>query len=132
MGTGPNYVLDKGFRVEGTDAVVQGTFAKFGTGEQSAVANDTVNGPVLGVFQENIDADKVATGKVVADVRILGIARVRAGGAITKGNSVASSATGLAVDHTTGAAVGIALSAASAGEATAGAHVDVLLTPVGA
>jgi|SRR5690606_31602169 len=134
MGVGPNYVLDKGYKVEGSSAIKLGEVAVPGTGEQSAVratsASDTT--APLGVFQEDVDAARVTTGKVVANVRMLGITRAIAGAAITKGARLTNDTSARVVSVTRAAAgdqpvavLGIALTAAS----TAGDHIDVLLTP---
>ena len=128
MGLGPNYVLDKGLLVQGSAAVVQGTLYQGGTADQSATPHTAVNQRSIGVAQESVDAAKVATGKVFADFRILGIARVLAGAAIaTRYTRVTANALGRAIAHTPGTTtpVGIALTTAAAD----GDFIDVLLTP---
>jgi hypothetical protein len=126
MGVGPNYGLDKGLLVQGSAAVVFGTLYQGGTVTQSATPHTATNQRSIGVAQENIDAAKVATGKVFADFRLLGISRVRAGAAVAMYARVAPDATGRAITATTGAIpVGIALTASAAAEE----HLDVLLTP---
>jgi glutaminase len=127
MGAGPNYVLDKGLLVQGNAAVVQGTLYQGGTVVQSATPHTAVNQRSIGVAMENVDATKVAQGKVFADFRIMGIARVIASGAISAYTRVAPDATGKAVAHVSGTttACGIALTAST----NAGDMIDVLLTP---
>lgn len=80
-GTGSNFVLDKGWRVLSTynTSAVAGvtkfrcvTFAAGGTVDLTA--SDTA--VCCGVIMEDIDRAKVATGKVVADVRMMGIVDV--------------------------------------------------------
>jgi len=126
MGVGPNYVLDKGFLCQGVAALAAARFVQAGTVEQSQTPHTAVNQRALGVSMEAVDAAKVATGKVFADVRILGIARVEAGAAVAKMSRVSPNATGQAiVSVASSIPAGIALTAA----ANAGDHIDVLLTP---
>jgi hypothetical protein len=126
MGVGPNYVLDKGMLVQGSAAVVQGTLYQMGTVDQSVTPHTAVNQRAFGVAQENVDAARVATGKVFADFRVLGIARVICGAAVAKGARVSPDAAGKAITSV-GSSIpaGIALSATS----NANEHLDVLLTP---
>jgi len=132
MGVGPNYVLDKGFLLTGSAAFVRGFAVK-----QSATANavaliTAANAAVIGIVQDDVDAAKVATGKAVGDIRILGISRVVAGAAVAIGDNVATDNQGRAVTkaQTAGGSqptpvFGIALTACT----VAGAEIDVLLTP---
>ena len=128
MGTGPNFVIDKGLLVQGSAAVVFGTLYQGGTVDQSATPHTAATAQrSIGVAQESIDAAKVATGKVFANFRLLGISRVRAGAAIaTRYQRVGPDASGRAIVSTAGnIAAGINLTTAGAAEE----HVDVLLTP---
>lgn len=123
-----NFVLDKGMKVEGSAAVVANRFVGFGTANWAITLTPTVNGVVAGVVLENVDAAKVTTGKVIANVRMMGIAPVKVGvGGVTRGTFVATDATG---QCTTAAAthqvVGLALETGAAGDI-----IDVLLTPAG-
>jgi Uncharacterized conserved protein (DUF2190) len=122
-----NFVLDKGYIVEGVAAAVAYRFVGFGTTDTTCDLTPTANTAiVLGVIMENIDAAKVATGKATANVRVLGIAPVTASAAITVGALVRSDADGRASAAATGnQAVGVALQAAAA----AGDIINVLLTP---
>jgi hypothetical protein len=126
MGTGPNYVLDKGMLAQGVAAYVAARFVQTGTVEQSVKLITAVNQRAVGVCQENVDATRVATGKVFVDTRLMGIARVEVGAvAITKDMRVAPDATGKAIVSVAATCVaGVALSAGQPGE-----HIDVLLTP---
>jgi len=134
MGSGPNYVLDKGYVATGSSAYTAGELVvASGDGTKSARAT-SANAEVLGVNQENCDASRVTTGKAVLDTRLLGIARVLAGAAIAVGDKLANDATARAVPKAKAAAgaqpgpvFGKALTAATA----AGQYVDVLLTPGG-
>jgi len=142
-GSGSNMVLDKGFLVLST----YNSSATAGVTAFRCVKVDTVTGIIdlnatatqisIGVVQENIDAAKVATGKAVADVRMMGITKLRVSdtpGSIVIGSRVAPSGTGanaggvkLAV--TTNAVIGICVGLT--GTVAAGDLIDVLLTPGG-
>jgi hypothetical protein len=135
MGVGPNYGLDKGFLVEGSTAVTFGRVAIPGTAEQSAVTPSATSATIVpeGIWQETVDAGRVATGKVIANVRVLGISRAEAGAAVTKGARLTYDNVGRVVPVTRAAAgaqpatvLGIAQTATVTG---AGDHIDVLLTP---
>lgn len=126
---GPNFVLDKGFKVNSAATVNAFTCATLDTTDATGgtVIAGTATTRVLGVFQETLDPAKVATGKSTVDVRIMGITRGVTGGAITIYTPVYCDASGNFV--TAGAAgtkqAGIALTGA-AGSAQV---IDVLLTP---
>jgi hypothetical protein len=126
---GANFVLDKGYVHEGVAAVTAFRFVKAGAGDQSVAAADTAGALVLGVVQEDVDAAKVATGKAVVDVRLLGISKVVAGAAVTLWSEVASDNVGRAINAATAThrVVGRALQSAGA----AGDIIDVLLVPCG-
>lgn len=122
-----NFVLDKGFKVEGVAAAVAYRFVGFGTANWSVSITPTLNGVVAGVLMENVDAAKVATGKVIANVRMLGIAPVKVGsGGVTRGTYVGTDATGQAITAASGQVVGLALESGAAGDI-----IDVLLTSAG-
>jgi hypothetical protein len=136
MGVGPNYGLDKGFLVEGATAVVYGRVAIPGTAEQSAVTPSATSTTVvpLGIWQENVDTTRVATGKVIANVRLNGLTRAEAGAAITKGDRLTWDNQGRVVSQARTAAgsqpvviLGVAENAATA----AGQHIDVDLAQRG-
>lgn len=124
---GPNYVLDKGFLVESNQTLNQFELVKLGTTNTSIQRCNTAGELVLGVCQEPTDPTKVSTGKVTVDVRILGISRCLAGGAITRFTPVTVDVNGrvVAAGAAGTRACGIALTPASAN----GDQVDVLLTP---
>lgn len=131
MGVGPNYVLDKGFLVQGVTAIVFGELAVDGTVEQSVVRSGA-SGDVLGVFQETVDAVRVTTGKVFADVRLLGISRVLTGAAVAKGDRLVADAAARAVASPRSIAGALAprvFGRALTAAAGAGLYIDVLLTP---
>ena len=140
---GASYVLDKGFDVLST----YNSSAAAGVTAYRCVAltspagkidlNATATALSIGVVQENIDAAKVATGKVVADVRMMGITKVKVSdtpGTIIMGSRVAPSGTGanaggvkLAVS--TNVPIGIVVGPIPIGTPAAGDLIDVLLTP---
>lgn len=123
-----NFVLDKGFKVEGTAAAVAYRFVGFGTANWAVTVTPAAGAACPGVIMENVDAAKVTTGKVIANVRVLGIAPVKVGtGGITRGAQVATDATGQAVAAaSTNNVLGVALETGAAGDI-----VDVLITPMG-
>jgi hypothetical protein len=143
--SGPNFILDKGYKVDAAATnVAYGRFAKFlaadATGKTITTATVPAGGAVpapadfaIGVYQDTVDAAKVATGKHVINTRILGISRVVAGGAVVIGDRIQPDAQGrgtalAAAGITAGQSewvAGIALSPAAA----AGDHFDCLLTP---
>jgi hypothetical protein len=129
---GPNFVLDKGFLATGATAYAFGepvTLA--GAGDSIARAGSGATN-VIGVCYEALESTRLATGKAVIAVRVLGIARVLAGAAVARDSKVAVDATCRAVAVTRAAAgaqpaavFGIAMTAAT----QAGDMIDVLLTP---
>lgn len=128
MGLGANYGLDKGCLVEGTTAIVAYTIASRGVGSQTC-KNATTAGDanIMGVFQESIDATRLANvGKVVANVRIFGISRVKTGGVFAKGDPITNDATGRAVKQTTAGARSLGL--AEEASTAANQYVNVSLT----
>lgn len=134
MAHGGNFVLDKGWKVLST----YNTSAAAGVTRFRAVAaaSDTVDLVVLsttrplGIVQEDIDQVKVATGKTVANVRLMGITKmfVQTAAGISQGGRVMAGTQGGAV-NAAGAGnvpIGICL---TAGTIAAGDLIDVLLTP---
>lgn len=131
---GPNFILDKGFLVNSNQGALGYGEIVVADSTGSAVNRATTAqmGGILGVAQEAIDATKVATGKAVADVRLQGIAKVVAGGAIAVGQFVTNdvNARGVAATQALAGAqpkpvIGQALSAAAAN----GDWINVQLTP---
>jgi hypothetical protein len=102
--SGPNFLLDKSYIVDAAATNVEfGRFAKY-----SNVAGDRITTSaapaavaaadmIVGVYQDDIDAADVLTGKAVNTVRMLGISRVQAGGTFAAGDRVTSDANGKAV-----------------------------------
>jgi hypothetical protein len=142
---GATYVLDKGWDVLATynSSSVNGVTAyrcvaaNASTGKIDLNATATVLS--IGVVQESVDATKVAQGKVVAAVRMLGITKVRVSdtpGTIVIGSRLAPSGTGanaggvkLAV--TTNAVIGMCVGPIPIGTPAAGDLIDMLLIPGG-
>jgi len=140
---GANYVLDKSFPVLST----YNTSDSLGVTAYRCVAQSSSTGIIdlnatattasVGVVQENIDAVKVATGKANADVRVLGISKVRVSdtpGAIVIGSKVAASGTsnnkgGVKLAVATNVPLGIVVGPLPIGTPAAGDLIDVLLTP---
>jgi len=140
---GPNYVLDKAFPVLATynASDTAGVTAYRCVTADSATGkidlNATATTACTGVVQENIDQTKVALGKVNADVRLLGITKVRVSdtpGVIVLGSKVAASGTstnkgGVKLGVTTNIPLGIVVGPFPIGTPAAGDLIDVLLTP---
>ena len=133
MGVGPNYVLDKGHKATGATAYARGEIVT-PTNTGLDVARATTAGVLtpLYVCMDDLDTVRLATGKAIIDCRMLGIARVLSGAAVTIWNRVTNDNTARAVNATRTAGgtqpvpvLGIALTAATA----AGQEIDVLLTP---
>jgi hypothetical protein len=127
---GGNYGLAKGFLMTGSSAVANGTVAKLSAASalqpaQVALAT-AASDIIIGVFQEDVDAAKVTTGKATVSVLIEGIAKCVAGAAVTLGDYVTATTGGQLITTVTAAdrIVGIALSAAAA----QGDIFDVYLT----
>jgi proline dehydrogenase len=137
---GPNFQgLDKGYLVNTGSTVTFGLAAaldrsKDGRFCKTAVAANIVatgTEMFLGVFQEDVDAADVATGKVVASVRMSGISRAISGGAITVGAAVTIDAAGKFVAAATAAGTNIVGKAMTATTAT-DQMFDVWLASMGA
>lgn len=140
---GANYVLDKGFQVLSTynsSAAAGVTAYRCVTANSSSGKIDlqaTATNRVTGIVQENIDQAKVATDKAVADVRLMGISKVRVSdtpGTIVIGSLVAASGTsgnagGVKLGVSTNIPVGIVVGPVPIGTPAAGDLIDVLLTP---
>jgi hypothetical protein len=129
---GPNFVLDKGFTATGSTAYAFGECIVQGSTNTSCARATSAASLLLGICQETLDATKLATGMATINIRLLGISRVIAGGAIARGARVKNDANAHAVSasQTAGGSqpvnvFGIALSPASA----SGDFIDVLLTP---
>lgn len=130
MGQGPNYVLSKGFVAGGSSAYALGQVVTL-DGDQlvnlAVTANDS---PIIGLVMEDVDAAKVATGKVVIGVAIMGIAKGLAGASVSRGDRLVNEVTTARVitqagtDNVATPVLGIALEDAADGEL-----FDVLLTP---
>src|SRR5207247_2984261 len=99
-----DYILDKGFPVLSTyNSSAAGGVTRYRCVKTSVSGstafidiNATATTANLGVVQEDIDAIKVATGKTVANVRLLGVTWVFASdtpGSIVVGSKVAASGT---------------------------------------
>lgn len=134
MAHGGNYVLDKGWKVLSTyNASAAAGVTKY-RGVKLA-AGDTIDLNVaattmgIGVVQEDIDQVDVATGKAVANVRMMGITKlyVQTATSIVQGSRLTlGSAGGAVIAASTNQQVGICL---TFGTIAAGDLIDVLLTP---
>lgn len=122
---GPNYGLDKGFLVN-TGQTVNFGYACVLTSNTN-VSTAGAGAFVLGVYQYSLDAGPIATGKATVGVRIQGITRCVAGGAVARMGKVTSDATGRAVAG--GAAGTNSFGFAITPATQAGDWIDVVLTP---
>lgn len=136
-GAGANFVLDKGFLVISTynssaaAGVVWNRLVKFGATAGTIDLNVASNTRSIGVVMENVDQVKVATGKVVADVRMMGIATVvvTTATSLVLGSMVMSSTTGGVLLAATAGNFPIGMIVGITGTVAAGDLVQVLLTP---
>lgn len=138
---GSNYVLHKGIPVLSTyntsnaAGVVAFRCVKITTAGLMDIQLASTAGNIAFVVQENIDRAKVATGKAVADVAIVGTTKVTVGVAtgVTIGSRVMPNGTDGSVIAATGATaqvLGIVIGTdAAAGTTATGDIIDVLLTP---
>lgn len=125
-----NFVLDKGYIAEGTTAYAVGEVVKYGTAPQSIVrstsAADQLN---MGIVMEAVDAAKLAAGvgagKVVLNVRRIGIARAIAGGTIAKGDRLTNDTSARVVKQVT--AGGPFFAVAEEATSTVGAQVEIFI-----
>jgi hypothetical protein len=141
---GPSYVLDKAWEVLST----YNSSAAGGVTAWRCVAASTTTGRIdlnatatvrsVGVVQEGIDAAKLANvGKVFADVRMLGISKVRVSdtpGTIVIGSYVAPSGTaanagGVKLAVSTNVPIGIVVGPTPIGTPAAGDLIDVFIIP---
>jgi hypothetical protein len=133
---GANFVLDKGYRVDASQATNIPRFSVVKLFNLTNIVSSSVaSEAVLGVSQENAvvtgdpqGRNDALSGRII-DVRLMGITRVIATGVIALGAPVVSNAdgtvktgTGLGVGQNK---IGIALMASAA----TGDQIDVLLTP---
>jgi hypothetical protein len=140
---GPNYVLDKGFPVlstyntSDTNGVTAFRCVAINSSTGTIDLNATATAACLGVVQEDVSASRVANGKVIANVRMMGITRVRVSdtpGTIVLGSKVAASGTsankgGVKLAVSTNIPLGIVVGPYPIGTPAAGDLIDVLLTP---
>lgn len=120
---GPNFVLDKGFQP--TAAVGIFRCVKLAATKEK-VTQTTTDELVIGVCQEEITAADATSGRV-ANIRMIGISRCVADGALAIGDRVGAGLLGKVTKTalaTGDSLVGIVLEAAAAD----GDHIDVFLT----
>jgi hypothetical protein len=142
MAGGANYVLDKGYFALSTyNGSAAGGVTKYRAVKLGVTSSKTtfdlnvaVSTLAIGVVQEDVDQLKVATGKAVADVRLLGITKMYANGtpgAIGIGSLITCGAAGGAVLAASGnKVIGICVGmTVPGGTVAAGDLIDVLLTP---
>jgi hypothetical protein len=123
---GPNFVLDKGFKVTTATAVTKFRAVKLASVDVCAQCT-TLGEIPLGVAQEDCPAADATAGRVI-DIRVIGISRVIAAGALAINTRVRVDANGRVVALAAATAnqnqLGILLAAATALDD----QVDCLLT----
>jgi len=130
-----NYVLDKGYVATGATAYAFGELVVPSGAAGTSVARATSAGSalILGVCQEDLDTTRLATGKAVIGVRLMGIARVIAGvNNITYGAALTNDTSARAVLQAGAVGSGApSFGRALSPSANVGDQIDVLLTPFG-
>lgn len=128
--SGPNCVLDKGYLIAAAATGVDFGLAVMFSDTAGKVVQLTTGPTVftIGVAQDTIDDSKIATGKAVVNVRIIGITRAVAGAAFAVGAPLAPTSAGkLITAVATNRVCGVALTPAAAD----GDHFNMLLLPGG-
>jgi len=136
-GAGANFVLDKAFPViatynsSSTNGVQKFKLVKFSATVGSIDLNVASNTRSIGVVQEDIDATKVASGKMNADVRMMGITTVTCttAASVVLGSMVMSSTTGGVLLAATSGNFPIGMIVGITGTLADGNLVQMLLTP---
>jgi len=133
-----DYVLDKGFPVLATynsssvNGVTPYRAVKWSsTGIDLQTASTATTG-TLGVVQEQIDATKVATGKVTANVRLMGVTAVYVTTATSLAIGIrvmAGASGGVLLATTTNEVLGVIVGTSSTAAIAAGDIIYILLTP---
>lgn len=128
--SGPNYILDKGYVVAAAATGVDFALAVMFADAAGKTVQLTTGATVftVGVAQDTIDDAKIATGKAVVNVRMIGITRAVAGAAFAVGVPMAPTAAGKFITAVaTNRVCGVALTPAAAD----GDHFNMLLLPGG-
>jgi hypothetical protein len=136
-GAGANFVLDKGFLAISTynssaaAGVVAYKLVKFGATAGTVDLNVASNTRSIGVVQESVDAVKVATGKAIVDVRMMGITTVTCttAASVVLGSVVMSSTTGGVLLAATTGNIPVGIVVGITGTLADGNLVQVLLCP---
>lgn len=132
---GAHCILDQGWKVLSTynsssaNGVQKYRAVKVGATADTIDLNVAATVLSLGIVQEDIDQVKVATGKTVANVRILGVSKmvVQTATSIVQGSRISvGNAGGAIIAASTNQQIGVCL---TSGTIAAGDLIDVLLTP---
>ncbi len=135
-GSGANFVLDKGFLLLSTynSSAAAGALSKrlvkFSGTAGAVDLNVASTTRSLGVLMENVDQVKIAQGKVIADVRLQGIATINCttAASIVLGSMVASTSVGgVILAASTFFPIGIVVGIT--GTIADGNDIQVMLTP---
>jgi hypothetical protein len=136
-GIGQNMVLDKGFLLLSTynSSAAAGALSKrlvkFSGTAGAVDLNVAINTRSVGVLMENVDAVKIATGKVVADVRMLGVATINCttAASVVLGSLVMSSTVGGCLLLATTGSFPVGMVVGITGTLADGNDIQVLLVP---
>jgi hypothetical protein len=132
-GSGANFVLDKAFNLLSTynSSAAAGALAKrlvkFAAGG-TVDLNVASNTRSIGILMENVDAVKIATGKVMADVRMIGIGTVNCttAASVVLGSVLMSSTVGGVLLAATSANIPMGLAVGITGTLADGNDIQVL------
>lgn len=136
-GAGANFVLDKGMPLLSTynSSAAAGALAKrlvkFSGTAGAVDLNVASSTRSLGVLMENVDAVKIAQNKVIADVRLLGIATINCttSASVVLGSMVMSSTVGGVLLAATATNIPIGMVVGITGTIADGNDIQVLLIP---
>ena len=135
-GTGQTFLMDKAFNVlstynsSSTNGVQPKRLVKFAAGGTIDL-NVASNTRSIGVVMETVDATKVATGKVMVDVRMMGIAVINCttAASVVLGSMVMSSTVGGVLLAATSGNFPIGMVVGITGTLADGNDVEVMLIP---
>ncbi len=122
-----NKGLTKGFNAGG--AIVSYTLVKFGADDNTVVAAAAATDSILGAVALVAPPGSNAASGDRVDVQLEGIADIKAGGNVTRGDLLTSDASGFVVAAAPGAGVNNRIIGTALASAVANDIIPVLLTP---
>lgn len=118
---GPNFVLDLPYKAAA--ALVQFTAVKL-SADDTVTPGTAATDFVVGWAQETVSTADVTSGRV-CDIRVMGVTRVKTGGAVTRGTNATINGSAQAVAAATGnRVVGVFLKSGNSGDL-----VELLIVP---